>query len=261
MRAMPLLFALGFLVPEFPVRAQSSAKPAQAARISEIVVKGSSAVPKATILSTSGLAVGQTLYQPALDAAATKLLALPSFGFGLKNPSDAVKINSEVKGKKARVIIQVVENPAVKSIVFNDSGPVDPKDIQAIMRTKTGALLDLHKLQDDLGAIKEEFETGGFQAFIGEEVGVKDGTLTIPITVTKIRTLSLAGLRRHEPEEMLKLIKSQKDTFYNVKRLKEDLEALNKTGYFRAVEPQFSFPTPGQVDLTITFRERFERRR
>ena len=260
MRAITLLFAIGFLLPAAASQTQPPAKPAPAARITEIVVKGNSAVSKSAILAASGLAVGQTLYQPALDAAATKLVAMNAFGFGLKNPSDAVKVTSETKGKKARILIQVIENPVVKSIVFDGPGPVDPKDIQAIMHTKTGAMLDLHKLQDDLGAIKEEFETGGFQAFIGEEVAVKEGVLTIPITVTKIHNLTLAGLRRRDPDSMMKLIKSQKDSYYNVKRLKEDLEELNKTGFFRAVEPQFSFPAPGQVDLTITFRERFERR-
>src|SRR6266568_6790067 len=107
--------AFGFLFLGYSALSQAPAKPVAAARITEIVVKGNAALSKATVLSASGLAVGQTLYQPALDAAATKLFALNAFGFGLKTPTDGVKITSEVKSKKARIVIQVVENPVVKS--------------------------------------------------------------------------------------------------------------------------------------------------
>ena len=239
----------------------SSHAPAQtktppAARITEITVKGVVALTRASIITSSGLAVGQPCTQAGLDTAAKQLRELGVFGFGAKDPADAVKVSSEVKAKKARIIIQVIENPVVKSIEFNSAGPVNPGDLMAAMQTRAGSILDLHKIQHDLTAVHDAYEEAGYQASIGDEVGVKDGVLTIPVTVSKIRQMSLAGLRRRDAEDILKLIKSKEGTYYNIKQVKEDLVALAKTGYFREVEPKFSFPSPGMVDLTITVRER-----
>ena len=51
-------------------------------------------------------------------------------------------------------------------------------------------------------------------------------------------------------------IEEQERQFASLLKLKDDLIELQKTGYFRAVEPQFSFPAVVQVDVKITFRER-----
>jgi outer membrane protein assembly factor BamA len=256
MRIIAIVCAFGFFTCFNIPSATAQVKAAPSARISEIAVKGAISLTKASIISSSGLAIGQPFSQAALDTAAKQLRNLGVFGFGAKDPADAVKVSSEVKAKKARITIQVIENPVVKSFVFDGAGPIDPTDLTAVMQSKPGSVLDLHKLQHDLVAIHDEFETNGYQAIIGDEIGVKDGILTIPVALSKIRELKLVGIRQRDQDAMMKLIKSQKGGYYNVKQLKVDLTELLKTGYFRAVEPAFAFPAPGQVEVTITVRER-----
>src|SRR5260221_4813163 len=87
-------FLLSFLIcPLFPsVRAlEMSQAKAPAVRISEILVKGNKALTNPTIITTSGLAVGQPYNEPSVTTAAKKIQELGLFGFGMKNPQDAVK--------------------------------------------------------------------------------------------------------------------------------------------------------------------------
>jgi hemolysin activation/secretion protein len=174
-----------------------------------------------------------------------------------KNIEEAVKINAEVFGSNVRVTMKVAENPVVKSIVITGSGPLSTGVIQTVLRTRVGNVLDLRQLQRDVSAIREAYESSGFQAFLSEDLGVREGQLTIPIVVGRIGDLRVVGIKKRNREVVLKQISSKVGDYYNVRKMREALTKLYNTNWFRNVEPQFAFPVPGRVDVTFAVREKW----
>jgi outer membrane protein assembly factor BamA len=51
-------------------------------------------------------------------------------------------------------------------------------------------------------------------------------------------------------------LKIKKGDYYNITKLKQAQTRLYDTSWFENVEPKFTFPGPGQLDVTFTVTEK-----
>ncbi len=227
-------------------------------KITDIVIVGIKNFNREYVITASGLKIGDPLTQPALDEAKRKLLQTGNFGIHKSNPNDGVIVKAEIneKEKTAKVVMDVDENDKITGITITGSGPILPDTIISKMSTKQGNVLNLPMLQRDVEMIQKMYDEKGFQAFVSESVGIEKGTLTIPIVIGTINSVTVKGLKKTKSFVVFREMVLKKGSFYNLNQLKKDLTNLYNTDLFESIEPSFLFPSPGKVDLTLNITEK-----
>lgn len=246
--------ALGLIILACPAHSQEGPP-----KIADIIILGNKVLNREYILITSGLKVGDPVTQANLDEAKRKLLQTGNFGMHKTNPNDGVTIKSEFmeKEKSAKVVVDVDENDKILGITISGSGPIKPDVVQSKMATKVGDVLNLPLLQRDVETIQKLYDEKGYQAFVSEDVGIKDGILNIPIVIGRINSVTVKGLKKTKTFVVTRELEhSRKGSLYNVNQLKKDLTNLYNTDLFESVEPTFSFPSPGKLDLNLNVQEK-----
>lgn len=251
--APPLAWAI------FAVLLFSSAAQGQdtAPKIVDIIVLGNKVLNRESIVSASGLKVGDSATQTALDEAKRRLLATGNFGTHFpEDPEKGVQIRAEIGPEGAKVVIEVDENDVVRGINLTGTGPIPAADILALLQTKVGFVLNLPTLANDVSRIRQLYEARGYQAFVSEDLGLKDGILNIPIVVGTIGKVTITGLRKTRQEVVLREMKQLPGQYYSLLELRKDLTRIYNTDLFESVDPTFNFPSPGTVDITLNIQEK-----
>ena len=225
-------------------------------KIVDIIVIGNKIQNRESILASSGLQVGQSLTQEALDNAKRRLLSLGTFGAGQTDTESGVKITAEVRPEGAKVVIEVVENEIVKGFEIVGSGPIPATEIQAKLMPMKDQILSLPVLQRKVGEIRQMYEDKGYQGFVSEELAMRNGILYVPIVVGKISELKISGLNKTKGFVVTREMKLKQGEYYNVEQLKKDLTRVLNTDLFEGVEPAFQFPRPGEVTINLNVQEK-----
>ena len=252
LKPLTALFTLAFI---FPVSC-ALACVADLPKITEFVVLGNKEISTEAIVKASRLKLGQEVSPTDMEEAQRWVMATGNFGSPLPNPRNGVRVSYEIKGESAIVTIKVVENPIIKDIAINGSGPIPPADVLSAIETKKQSVLNLPRLQNDVQVIQHLYDLRGYQAFVTEDIGIKDGVLNIPIRIGTITSINLKGLNRVKERDVRKRMKLKVDDYYNVNEMKRELTNLFNTFRFEQIEPTFSFPSPGHLDLVLNFKEK-----
>jgi outer membrane protein insertion porin family len=225
--------------------------------IKNITVIGNKNINSVAIIASSGLKIGDPLSQAALDQARLNLIHTGNFGsHHPDNPDDAVKVQADVTGSNADVNITVDENDMVQGINLTGTGPIPATTIKALLKTKEGEVLNINTLRSDVNAIQQAYDAKGYQAIVSDGLGITNGILDIPIVVGKITKIKINGLKKTHSFVVTREMKLKVGSYYNVFQLRKDLTAIYNTGLFENVEPAFSYPAPGSVELTLNIQEK-----
>ena len=225
-------------------------------KISEFIVRGNKEISDEAIIKASRLKLGEEVSPTEIEEAKRWITMTGNFGVHLPNPNDGVQVSYDVHEGKAVVNIKVVENPIIKAIAVSGSGPIPPADILAAIQTKKMSVLNLPRVQNDVQVIQHLYDVRGYQAFVEEDIGMREGTLNIPIRIGKVISISFKGLSRVKEKDVRKRMKLKVGDFYNINEMKKDLTNLMNTKKFDQIEPVFSFPAPGEMDLVLNCKEK-----
>lgn len=232
-----------------------------APKIGEIVVLGNKVLNKESIISTSGLKVGDPATPAALEAAQRSILQSGNYGMRrVDNPQDAVKVTvTDVNPatNEGKVVIQVEENDVVQGFNITGNGPIPPKEIQAQIQTKAGFVLNINTLRADVERIQKLYTDKAYIANVSEEgFGLTNGILDIPIVVGKIGTVSVKGLVKTKKKVVTREMRLKQGAYYNGNIFKKDYTRLFNTDLFEDIQPAILTPKPGIVDLTMNMQEK-----
>jgi outer membrane protein insertion porin family len=230
-------------------------------RISEIIVKGNTTLNAPGIISASSLKVGQNATKADLDQAVRNLISTGNFGGSHPDePEKAVVITADIDPvtKEGKVTIQVDENQKVLNFNLTGAGPIKTADVLAVMRTKTGEVLNLNTLRGDIAAIQKLYADKGFQAVVDANgFGITNGILDIPIIVGKIRRIKVLGLTKTRPWVVTRELYDQKEgDYYNVGKLQRAITRIYNTDLFADIQPAFPQAELGFVDITLNLEEK-----
>jgi outer membrane protein assembly factor BamA len=216
--------------------------------IVKITVSGNRLLNSEGIISASGLKVGADLTERAVEVARENLLSTGQFGADvLDRQEEAVKVvKSEVAGGIALTIL-VHENEVVKGINISGRGPIRPAEIQPLVKTRLGWILNLNTLRVDIQVIQQEYIRRGYKASVaGDEVRIEKGIVHIPITVGKIGFVRVGLLPEKLANEVRKALRVKPGDYYNLFTLEEGLRRAaricTRHGYLLDLTPQPIIP-------------------
>lgn len=237
-----------------PTEAQAKKKHTPApsaanAKIAKLDVKAPKEIDPKAVLSKCGLKVGDAYSKTALDDAKTKVAAGVAYETHYYLEDDSVRVTQTTQGKAVNVLIEV-NVPMIKQIIFSGSGPISPDELLKKMVVHVGEPLNLKALENDLAELESAYSNDGYQADVKGDAPFKDGILTIPVQVAKIRNFTFIGLRRHSEQEVFGRMRSKPGEYFNSKWIRADMN--NIKGLFREIEPIYKFPSPGVVDVKVT---------
>jgi outer membrane protein insertion porin family len=135
-------------------------------KIAKIEVRGNKTTDEELIKESSMLQVGDEVTQSKLDNALKKVYKLGLF-------SD-VKVKGETSEAGMHVIIEVVENPFLKEIIFIGNDHIKEKDLNEAIGAQTGEILSPQKIFKWTKKVKEKYKEKGFLL-----VGVSSDITTI----------------------------------------------------------------------------------
>ena len=195
-----------------------------------IHVFGNRIINRSSIIAASGLKPGEKLTQERLFEAKRRILATGNFGGWAKDPDDGVKVQAEVTGGEARIVITVIENEVVRGFEITGSGPIPPEEVLRIVEPLKHSVLNLNVLQRKVGEIRAIYEDRGFQGFVTEELEIRDGILRIPITVGRVGEIWIDGVHPALAHYLKSLLRTHPGGCYNVNDVRRFLLLLGAWG-------------------------------
>ena len=240
-----VLIGLMLIVPAI-VSAQNAAK------VVEVAVAGNANINTDTIKNVISLKPGDEHTEQAVEKDRASIMSLGYF-------SAVTKRVEEVAGG-VKVTYEVTENPRITEVKILGSGPITTDKILAVMKTKSGQVLNSTTLDQDIDSIQALYRDQGYIAYPTEDIGVdpKTGVLTIPILVHTVESVEITGAKKTRPYVFLREMKTKPGAYFNVNVLKADIMRIVNLDILEEVKEYNILPgaEPGTVKIQIPVTEK-----
>lgn len=227
---------------------------AHAQRIAEVVVRGNVNVPQDAILAKIAAKAGMD-FDPTLlnkDRA-----ALRDMGFF----SDVIP-RTETTPQGIRIIYEVQEYPRLSQVRITGNTVFPTEEIQKLMRTQPGKLLNHNDLAADIEAITRLYMQKGYLVNVdADAVGLDrdDPTiLNLPLKEVTVEAVKVSGLRKtHERVVLREMRYTRPGALYNLEQIQKDLQKVYNSELFEDVSYKAEIGSDlSKVTLTINVVER-----
>lgn len=232
-----------------------SIKPEQVGRqISNVRVVGNRVVASETILlqatgTTRGAAV--TERQLALDRK-----NIENMGFFA---SVQAQVDNDLDDPdKVVVTFIVVENRVVSSFCFEGNKSISSKDLQDLLESKVGVVMNTNIINQDVTHIQEAYDKRGMHALITDTRQDETGRVCYTVQEARISKITLSGLRKTKPSLVYKVIRTKVGDVYNAVTIRRDLNRIYDLSFFEDVSYKVADDpdTPYGLAITINLKER-----
>ena len=218
--------------------------------ISGIEIKGNNFTAEKEIMNVIFSRVGDSLVQEKVSGDQKAIYALGYF-------SD-VSVTFEAQASGTKVIFIVAENPRIENISFTGNTVYSTAELQALIATKVGALLNYKNLQADIEIINARYKQAGYMLarVIDVNTDEKNGTLRFKITEGLVESISLDGNETTQDYVILRELKTKPGSVLNEKTFKGDLRRVFNLGFFSEVTPDFQPGTaPEKIVIVLKIKE------
>ena len=260
--------------------APAEAAPAEAApaeeyhgpRVAQIVITGNQNINTDVILATITTRIGDpwdlTLVQKDIEA-------MDNMGF-----FGAVTYKQETTAAGIVLTYDVVENPKINRIVITGNGPLPVEELEALLKSRSGNVLNDVNLNSDYHAIVEHYAEKGYYATIdvndeviipnveevkneaGEVVETRDlGTVdvNIPIVVYRVGLIKFTGNKKTKTFVIAREMTLKTGDYFNSEVMNQDYQTLYNLGFFETIgryEYEEAEDQEGVIDITIPVTEK-----
>jgi outer membrane protein insertion porin family len=140
----------------------------------------------------------------------------------------SVDVEPVTGGVKVSFIVK--EKPMFKEVIFIGNKKFKSSKLQKLMKSNIGEVLNESQIKEDIEAIREFYEKKGFTlAKIDHEINVDEATGRAIVTVNieeglrlDIADVKFTGNTVFKPKEILKVMKTRKDSLFSSGVLKEE---------------------------------------
>lgn len=248
-----------------------TAMPAHAAKVGDIRVEGAQRIDTATVLSYTGIQIGDEMTQQILDRGVKNLFATGLFA------------DIEMRRSGNTLIIDVQENPIINQIVFEGNKRIEDDALLAEIQLRPRQVFTRTKVQSDVTRLYQVYRRSGrFSAEISPKIIRLDQNrvnLVFEVDegdITKVQSIRFVGNSRFGDDELRSVISTKEsawyrfisaDDRYDPDRLTFDQELLRrfylKEGYadFRVVTAVAELSTDKSgffITFTIEEGERYK---
>jgi len=226
---------------------------AQAPTVAEIAITGNDHISTEAIMAVVTLKPGAEVTPAAIENDRKAIADMGYFG--------EVTARTEDTSGGAKVIYDVVENPMIKGLKLEGTGPIPESELLPLLRTRVDNVLNSKSLDQDAEAIRRQYRDKGYLADV-EPVNIdrETGVLTIPIVAMIIQKIDIVGNKKTPDYIFLREMKSKPGQYFNATQVRKDLlkiyelEILDREA---AEEPQLEPGTdPDKVLVNIRVKEK-----
>lgn len=189
--------------------------------VKEVAVLGNKLVSESVILSRVKTKPGDRYNKESIDEDLRRLYESGYFS--------SISIDVEQVKDGVRVSFVVKEKPMLKEVIFIGNKKFKSSRLQKLMKSNAGEALNESQIKDDIEEIKDFYEKKGFTlAKIEHEISVDEATGRAIVTVyieeglrVHITEISFTGNKALTVKEILKVMRTRKDTLFTSGILKE----------------------------------------
>lgn len=190
--------------------------------VKEVTVLGNKLVSEIVILSKVKTKPGSEFNKDTINEDLKRLYDSGYFS------SISIDVESVTDG--VRVCFVVKEKPMLREIIFIGNKKIKSSKLQRLMKSTVGEVLNESQVKDDIEEIKDFYEKKGFTlAKIEHEISVDEATGRAIVTVyieeglrVHIVSISFIGNKVLKPKEILKVMRTRRDTLFTSGILKEE---------------------------------------
>ncbi len=169
--------------------------------------------------------------------------------------SDVASERSRYKGG-IKLSFKVVENPLIRTVVFEGNLVLSSEVLSGSMETKAGDILNYTKLREDMKKIDDLYHSLGYILARVIDVSADQGILRIKIIEGVIESVDIAGNESTKNYVILRELNTKDGSVLNEKTLSKDLRRVFNLGFFSEVNPTFvPGGTPDKVKLVVNVKE------
>jgi outer membrane protein insertion porin family len=197
-------------------------------KVVAVEVDGLKSVPSETVMEVLKVKVGDTLTEQAVRS---DMQAINDLGLFF---NVSARFHPHLGG--IRLVYEVVENPKVKSIVFQGNEAVATDKLDLLMSIKPGEILNVRKLNGDLERILKYYYNEGYSARFTDVNISEHGDVTIVLEELRVSEIKIEGNAKTKEYVIRRQIKTEPGELLNVNKLREDQRRLGNLGIFESVD-------------------------
>lgn len=221
-------------------------------KVSQIVVTGNQNINKDTISNILKLSTGMPYNKDMVEKDRSAINGLGYFS--------AVSAKTENNADGVCVVYDVVENPLVKEIKIEGSGPIKADKIVTLMKCQPNQVLNTLKLQDDIETIQNYYRNQGYVAYVTEDIDIspEKGVLTIPILVHTVESIEVVGNKKTKEYVFTREMKTKPGQVFNMMSLRDDIARVYNLDYLEDIQTPKIEPGSqvGKVKIAIPVTEK-----
>lgn len=222
-------------------------------QIAEVRVVGNRVVPQSSILLQVTTQRGAALSSRQLDLDKAKVDALGFFA------SVEYQITPNLEDPaKVDVTFIVIENRVISGFKFDGATQVKPEDLEKVMKSTKGAVLNSENVNQDVEAIQRLYREKGFAVIVTESRQLEDGTLVFVMQEGKISKIEFSGLKKTNEKLVRRQIRTKAGDAFDQVKIRKDLNSIYDMGFFDDVSYKISDDAdkPGSIIITIVVKEK-----
>ncbi|MFH2093954.1 MAG: outer membrane protein assembly factor BamA [Pseudomonadota bacterium] len=122
--------------------------------ITDIEIIGNKRIEKDVILRNINTQQGDILKPESISNDLKKIYAMGYF--------DNVEVKKQTSGEGVKLIYEVAEKATVRKVKFSKNYIFEDKEIEALINTRTGSILNIHKLKEDVNRMRLMYTTKNY---------------------------------------------------------------------------------------------------
>lgn len=170
----------------------------------------------------------------------------------------SVTARTEPNANQINLIFEVIENPKISSIDFENVNSVSTRRLKALMRNKDGQALNIRWLEQDKKNIEEYYKSRGYDFFSITKMELSSSNaLEISVNEGVIESINVEGLANIQAFVISRNMLSKPGTVFNSEKIRKDRERLLRLGYFSDVSsPKFNLNQDEAIEIRFSVKEK-----
>ncbi|MBF0573771.1 MAG: hypothetical protein HQK69_08430, partial [Desulfamplus sp.] len=175
--------------------------------VSDVLIQGNKRIESDAVLRVVGVKKGDIFNAEALSKELKKVFAMGYF--------EDVRVEGKERDNGIVVIFNVSEKPSVRKIKFQGNHIYEDKEIQEVVQTGTGSILNAFKINEDIERIKTLYTDKNYHnceiTYTSKMLENNQADITLEIKEgekLKIKTIDFDGNKFFKPKALKKVMKT-----------------------------------------------------
>lgn len=211
--------------------------------ITRIEVRGNAHIGSRLILEAMETKVGDTIDNEKLKQ---DLQNINQLGYFYN-----VRAGFESLAEGVKLIIEVVEHPVLKDVIFEGNTKISDEELMSQMKLEAGKVINSHALDESVKAIRQVYQDRGYILAYVKDLQVEEGILTLTIDEGAILDVEIRGNEKTKDYVIMREIDLKPGEVFSIERIKENMGRIYNLGFFKDIKLQLDMPDKEENDAVV----------